>query len=313
MDYGWINFIFKGGLVIPKRKLFDEEYISDLDEKFDLDWYNIYFFGKTPKAIFKTEDTRVIKNVGVYFTYIYGKKTETISVYKTDLIKTNQRRWGVKIPHNFDVNNATLELDKNHTNSSELVFQLKDKQDKIVLRQGIEELDGYLNFKPEVIYIGKSKEIVKRLRNHSTLQKAYFSLKENEQLKLYLTHFTSGYGPNSLKARPNLEIVKLNLSSPKILNESYKIKYSLLERILINFFQPEYNIQHMKTELNKDELIKEELIKKDVKCVAINLDTGKYTHLQFWSKNQKSKSKTVSFNFDNPHKGFQSNYEGIRN
>lgn len=254
----------------------------------------------------------VVVNQGVNFAFKTKKGNETLSVGKSELINTNIKNWGLNLDNDFQINNSILSFRSELSSESELVFDLIHGKETYVLRQGIEELDEYLKFKPEVIYIGKSKNVVKRLRSHSTLLKSTFELLEHEEIMIYFIHFFSGYGGKIFETKLNSNVMDFNISSYDRLVENYKAKYGLLERLLINLFQPKYNSQHMKTDLDKDKLIKKELLENDVEWVAIDMYFGDNIMLDFWSPKKKNISKIVSLNFNKIENGFQKNYTAIK-
>ncbi|WMX12426.1 hypothetical protein [Aureispira sp. CCB-E] len=308
-----INYTFNIGFIIPKDKLYDDDYLQFLNKKMKGRWwFNLYFITKIPKIKYKIEATKIIKNEFINFSFSYKGKTQSLSIEINKFIQKNATQWGNHIPNTFNHSNTVLKFLPKESTINELTFILSDGTQSIKLIQHIVEVANYLQLKPEVVYIGKSKKIIQRIRNHSTVQKIFIELEEDKEILFNFVYFYSSYGGSLHNFDPNLNMMSLNFSNPNILPDEYKTKYGLLERILINLFQPKYNTQHMKTELVKDELIKEKLLNNNIKWVAINLYSPKISLLNFWSSNQKNSSKTVSFNFDKPYLGFLDNYEAVK-
>jgi hypothetical protein len=170
------------------------------------------------------------------------------------------------------------------------------------------DLDLELENYPEVIYLGQSVNMLNRLQSHKTLHKAVSQLADDEEIMIYLLTFKYGVGGISKLVNPNSETFNTWLRHDKS-SKNYLNRISLIERTLIYFFKPMFNIQHVRAKINQDVLVKQLLIKNKVDSVSIGV--GMYGKpFQFWSRHQPTPYEVSTFDFRCPALGFQ---EGLPN
>jgi hypothetical protein len=117
----------------------------------------------------------------------------------------------------------------------------------------------------------------------------------------YFINFKYGINDNG---RANKLMWNFMLETENRTGKNYRDKISLVERFLIYLFKPEYNDQHINTELSKDTLVKKILLKSGI--TQIFLCYAMYGNLyQFWSPNQRLKSDLISYDFEKSELGFQ--------
>lgn len=164
-----------------------------------------------------------------------------------------------------------------------------------------------IRISPEIIYVGQSKQVLNRFRKHSTILKAASSLNDDEELFLYFVTFKIGLGSEEGQVSPSSNLFNLTQNIDRK-NKSYWSLITILERILIFFFQPSLNELHTKTPIHLDNFINKLLIKEGVSGILLGLGiAGNFQN--FWSPKQKIKGDFASFNFKTPQKGFQSDID----
>lgn len=133
-------------------------------------------------------------------------------------------------------------------------------------------------------------------------------LKDSEELLHYFINFKIGYGGASGEINNEGRIMNILKDMDK--NSDYFSLIDVLERVLINFYQPIYNELHKNTALEKDTQIKELLRKEGVSGIYVGVDTEDKLH-NFWSGHQKLNSKSFSYSFDKPEQGFRDGLDGL--
>ena len=127
-------------------------------------------------------------------------------------------------------------------------------------------------------------------------------MKDDQDLRLYFTTFKFAYGGHRDFADPEGNVSQVWMSEHGKTKE-FKSKIDLVERFLIHFLRPEYNEQHVNSDIKKDSKVKELLLKNGVSSIWINF--GMHGNgFQFWSPNQPLKSDFVGFDFESQNPQF---------
>lgn len=164
-------------------------------------------------------------------------------------------------------------------------------------------LGAHIGNRPEILYIGYSLSPIKRLRKHEKIIKALDELEDDEEIRVYINTFKYYlFEKNNGKVITCLEDIRIKRGavSDKTLRDFMK----MTERILINYFQPELNDNHINMSIAFDPLLGELLIKNGIKFFggSFHMDGGEY--FDFYSKEQKLEKKEFYFNFLRPEIGF---------
>lgn len=124
-------------------------------------------------------------------------------------------------------------------------------------------------------------------------------------------HFVNlNFGFTNVQTNDFLLFNKLTLNSLNFFGFNYNKLVDLSERILINFFLPKLNINHIKTDIEKDKILNEIINEYDIQKVIWNYDLIGNSY-QFKSSNQKLQAKI--FNIDCFNKPFTFNLEKLDN
>lgn len=127
-----------------------------------------------------------------------------------------------------------------------------------------------LDFRGELIYIGRSKEVTQRTSEHEKFSKFYHQLNDDEELLFYFLEFDdSNLSIENYPVLNNFKIIT-NFEIDKITKEN---RIKLIEASLINYFQPIINVQEKRKDLRKSNKINEYLKKNDFTNIHIELIT----------------------------------------
>ena len=291
-----IHFRIDSVIPMTLKELHDESCIHMLKKVYNLEFFNIYYLSVVPRLKFDVFSIRVDKET-ICIRILDNKRPFD---YRMDKMPLVNREIPIK-----ELENLKYLGDQSTPDTICFNFTYSNQLYKVDIPIKLLDKD------PEILYIGKSKNIINRIRGHKTFMKMLSDVEDTTRVRIHLCSYNSMIGGKFGDKTFNSAITKLNFSDPISSKDSFEINYGLLEIMLINFYQPKYNIQHMKTDLDKENLIKENLIKPKVNGVSINMEFSKSPAFKFWSENMKGKSSTISFNFDEPHLGFGKGYQNL--
>lgn len=265
------------------RYLTDEELIKHIKSQVDFDDLLIYFLCKVKKLRFDLTDIGIDGNE-LELTIVVGGKN--------------------RVRTKFPFADKEFSIDFSESTEKELVIDIKDSPDKIYL---IPETVGQrlkLNFgnRPEIVYIGESLSIIGRLQKHEKIVETTSKLNDDEELRIYINSFKYSYiggiEDNIVFAIGNLGLNLKNLDKAEM-----KDIMRLTERVLIHFFQPEFNSDHKGLDITTDPLTKEILLQHKVTglYISYDIDTEFY---DFYTPSQALSNKTFYFNFNKPDNGY---------
>ncbi|MFV7790911.1 hypothetical protein ACNO6Z_08620 [Aliarcobacter lanthieri] len=245
-----LNFNLKGKLLVGNSKI-----------SFNYQLINLYFSFPTLNQYFNSKYDLI--------NYFYGSNT------KIDFLNKLYMRY--KFYKDFKINRNLSDSDgKNIYINSGLTKRITNESDELVIFSenllGLLDLNNSINnldFKGELIYIGKSKEITKRTSKHDKFSKFYSNLKDDEELLFYFLEFDdsnlsiNNYKALDFKVISNFEIDEISKSN----------RISLIEASLINYFKPILNCQEKNKDLTKSSKVKEYLLKNDFTSIHIEIIT----------------------------------------
>ncbi|WP_017732740.1 hypothetical protein [Nafulsella turpanensis] len=306
--------------ICPYRLLFFDKFFDPLSETDPFVYSNIYLFTRVKKNRFDLGKTRLINKRTLKTTIILGGKEyydltisffDTIPMFKM-LFKTRENFEDLL---SDDDDYWKCEIDSENSSSDKIHFFLHAKTgnaidfwlipENIEMAINIENQLGFKN-KPEVVYVGQSFQMSKRIKSHKTLHKAVSQLKDGEEIRLYFLTFKYGYGGHKDYFQMEGQVMDTWLSEFGMSKE-FKSKISLVERFLIHFLKPIYNEQHVNSNIMNDSLVK--TILTDNNIDVITLDFGVWgKSFEFWSPNQQLKTDCASFNFLKPDLGYQEGF-----
>lgn len=154
-------------------------------------------------------------------------------------------------------------------------------------------LDLDLNMKQEIVYIGQSKNISNRIKNHEKLIRAFASIGDNQDLLINFIKPSFGY--TDLKTQAIIHFNKGTLLKTNFVDMDYEKLINLTERILINFYQPILNSDFINIDFAKDNTIQRIKSKTnfDKLLFLTKLEGHSY---QFFTQNQKIKTDNFLIN-----------------
>jgi hypothetical protein len=308
-----IGYEIRTAKVCPYRFLFDNEFISRLQDTVEFKFSNIYFFCRVKKIRFDIDDTELINKRTLKTTLLIGdseRKTLTASFY--DLTGVFRNVHSTKEDYKDLVSDEDPFWDckfiKEESNTNTLVFKqiatpTNQAFDFIITPENFQfDLDLDLNNPPEVIYVGQSFRMLDRIQSHKTLNKAVSKLKDSEDLRLYFLTFKFGYGGHRDHTDFEGDVSKVWLSEYGKTKE-FKSKIDLVERFLIHFLKPELNEQHVLSKINEDSIVKHLLLENDVTAVTVSY--GMHGHgFQFWSQGRALAVDNFTFDFNDVDRGY---------
>lgn len=208
-----------------------------------------------------------------------------------------------KFYKDFKINKTLSDSDgKNIYINSGLTQKLTNETDELLLHGenlfGLLESNnsiGNLDFKGELIYIGKSKEITKRTSKHDKFSKFYSQLKDDEELLFYFLEFDdSNLSIENYTQLNNFKFIS-NLEVDEITKEN---RISLIEAALINYFKPVLNDLEKNNDLLKSNKVKEYLLKNNFTDIHIELIT--YGSISKFGNNviKHDNTHNIKFNLD---------------
>ena len=252
-------------IAVSPENIYNGAFLDELEQSCGLDNFNIYVICKTPLFKFDKSQTRIL--VGSILLKIITEK---------GII-------GCKYPTKNEFHKK-FSYDIKSSNDSILFFQDIQNKDNLTSVK-IEEFDSTFDFeiKPEILYIGKSKRMSKRLVLHETYQKILAQKPHNAKLRVYLMGFGTGLGGiyfEKSKFSPQVG----NLAFSETGDKYYEENYSILESVLINYFKPAYNTEYVNSDLRNTVRIKK-LINNGIKQIYFsNIKDPRLP--QVWSSNQ---------------------------
>jgi hypothetical protein len=192
-------------------------------------------------------------------------------------------------PLNFDLSNAKIDSSYPHStfriivDDNEILFAKSSVYYTMHTRNHTEEFDA------ELLYIGQSygkkreRKVSERLKNHSTLQKIYSEISQNNpdrEIWLNLLSFEqtmnmSFDGLSGTSKRKENDVQNAAIVMQKFTNNEFNEKeiINFTEAALIKYFRPKYNVVFKDIFPSIDHKSYKEAIDLDVNCVAFELDT----------------------------------------
>lgn len=156
-----------------------------------------------------------------------------------------------------------------------------------------------------IVYIGQSHKLKKRLQSHEKINRASAELGDEEELRLNFYEFR----PSGL-ARGGVEGLKIGRFIHELQQQyhsksskSYADFITLVERFMIYFYKPIYNVQHKKSKLNQDKKVKRLLLSRGINSISIGLGMNG-DNWTFRSDCQAIDSENAVFDFQNPKLDF---------
>lgn len=312
-----IFYEIQTSVVCPYRLLFLDDYFCSLSESDPFKYANIYLFAKVKKIRFDLSHTKLL-NKRTLKTIIYiGKDiTKEFSVSFFDFVPIFKNVFETKEKFedllSDDDDYWSCKIDFPNSSSDKIHFlqytKTGEQYDFWLIPENLEtaiEINNDLDFdnKPEVVYVGQSFHMSKRIKAHKTLHKAVSRLNDHEEIRIYFLTFKYGYGGH--EDFIDLEGQVFNTWLSKYGNsKEHKDRICLVERFLIHFLKPIYNEQHVNTDIVKDSLVKSILLRNNIDVMTINIGVyGKA--FEFWSPYQRIKTDYTSFNFLTPELGYQ--------
>jgi len=212
-------FFNKGMIAVAPENLYNKLFLEELESSYGMDSFNIYLICKIPPLKMEKSQTKIQGNL-INIRVTYGNKPFRIEYLVSKEVESAFHE------------NYSLEIES--SNDSILFFQHKHSEEKRFSIK-IEEFDSHFKIKPEILYIGKSKKVSKRLKLHETFQKILAEKPHSSRLRVYLMGFVTAYGGNSAYAKSDFssEVADLAFSSKGDLK--YKENYSIFESILNQF------------------------------------------------------------------------------
>jgi hypothetical protein len=273
-----------------ESSFFADKELTDLYfEKKEISESNIYFITIAKKILFDTKNLIINDNGDLKTNLIIGK---------TDLL----------LP--IEIKELKLKsINKDETNSKQITaLNVENQIVKFTPNAIVTNLDLNLKNDPEIIYIGQSYRMQERIKNHEKIIQAFSGLKDDEDLTMHFVNLNFGF--TNVQTNEFLLFNKLTLNSLNFFGFNYNKLVDLSERILINFFLPKLNINHIKTDIEKDKILNEIIYEYDIQKVICNYDLIGNSY-QFKSSNQKLQVKI--FNIDCSNKPFIFNMEKLGN
>ncbi len=297
---------------LPHRFLFDDSLIDSWRQTEGLDFYNIYFITVAKKLRFDLARTSV-NMLGELKTYIrvgdaHSQRVVT-HVHKCNPILFEALHKSMPfggVGKSFRIHRSTSDEralvihvdpigDGSFVPLSVLVENILDSETVQLATEGA----------PRVVYVGQSSRIIERLRSHERINETSAGLRDDEELRINLVQFRTSYLGSYLD-----DGWKFFLSRHDPTSEEFQNRVSLLERILISFFRPELNDQHVNTAPHNDTVVSRIVKRYDIGGLAVSV--GVHGALgKFWSPAQVTNDEVVSFTFVNPSLGFQPGLEAI--
>lgn len=273
----------------PYRNLDDNQMLSNFREPVNFKKFDIYFLCKTPKIRFYPESFNFSK--GIVEFKLKSKGTE--EYVQTKIKELIEYRVQEKI--SIQEEDLYLEIDEEMSSNKDIFVDVFEKGKKRA-KMGIplELVDDYLEIKPEIIYIGKSIDVVQRLRKHEKIVKINSKIDDDEEMRIYLLSFYV-YSEGYLNEKADNNIGKGKSSI------IFQNRLELVERLLINYFRPRFNEHYVNMELNQDKVINTNLISNGINEVKIKLHgnklTNRYNTFKFWSESKIKCESIINLKF----------------
>jgi hypothetical protein len=276
---------------MPHRWLF-EDFVNDkLLEEANFFGSHIYYLVRVPKIRYIAESAKIIKNkvVSVKITIAGNRIIHVLfPLRKLPFFKKINRK---------DISRMLFEVEpyinKNLSNQYELTVTFCMSKEEHITRIlpidsmiALQEID--VGFKPEIIYIGQSFDMLNRWKNHKQVNRAISTLKDDEELRLYFIHFRfiancENHGDSRWNAL--LDISNCN-------SEVFKDRISIIEQALIQFYRPELNTKHVD---GIADTASYQRISEATKIETIGLFLGMHgAAFQFYSQRQRLASEEIT-------------------
>jgi len=183
-------------------------------------------------------------------------------------------------------------VDISSTNGVELGIKIKlDTETRtlvVPLITFIAAQDIDFKFKPEIVYIGQSFNMVKRWRSHKQVNRVASILTDNEELRLYYIHFKFFASFNDFGDQRYNSLLDMSDRTSELFHD----RVSVLEQALIQFYCPSLNSQLVG---GKVETAPYKRIIETTNIKGISMSLGMHGHaFQFWSPQQQLPVEVVT-------------------
>ena len=300
----FFSYEIQRAFAFAHRRTFDEDIASVLGGDPSLQNYNIYAFTKSKKVRFDAEGCEVLWHDVVRVRVRCGHET-------AELLFVLYEHWDplsrcFPSPEAYRAVLSKVELDKKTSTDATLHLIVWFGGDrhvdlKVHIEMFLSALDLPFGGPPEVVYIGQTFSLKKRFRTHEQLNRAATLLDDDEDLRINLLSFKLGIMGDNPGSHMWDYVLHENMPG----SAQWRDKVDLLERVLIFFFRPMLNSQHVATPIEKDSVVN--AILRNNGITAVVLGTGmEGLQWQFWSRDQACESEhgVVCYDFEKRERGF---------
>lgn len=298
----FISFEILGATPIEHKHLYEQGIKLLADENESFQWANIYFFCRVNKRRFDLNCTKIVNFGMIKTTILVANKAHEVEASILRMVPAVE-----ELTH-ADPKSFEFVMDYQKSSAFKLYISLRckffpGKEVGISLNvTNFEHLpDIDLQNPPEIVYIGQSFRILDRVQEHKTLGKIVSELEDYHEIIIYFINFQYMYGGMN-----PVDQMWGFMSNVDQNSSDYKQKIALAERFLIYYFKPQYNEQHINTELYKDNKVRSILMQSGIELVALSCAMNGAMY-QFWSPRQALTTELVFYNFEAPQKGFYEN------
>lgn len=273
----FLRFNIKSSFLWETKNLFDEIFDNSLKNNKIFKESNHYLICRTKSLKFFTRNLSIQSHFILKFKLVVaGIKTETFKVDIRDLLEGEK----------FSLSKKEIKEDE--------IYILNDLGGKYIITPEILEtkFELLINNQPEIIYIGKSINLINRLtKAHKHIQLALSRRKDYENIRVYAIKFEYSYAGTNQETNTTYLLGNINTKMLDIKMDNSL--FELVERVLIHFFKPELNILHKQTNIKTDKRLQELVIDKNLNGVIFSYGMKEQAY-QFKSKYQVLKNETIT-------------------
>ena len=251
---------------------------------------HIYYLTFVPKIRFAAKKCTIIDSK-IFISFSVLQKTINTEISLTNIHPFKS--------HNFSCD-ALISLDlevKQSSNSSKFLSINSKTAKDIVFDLTVDTIlascDVNFDFKPEIVYVGQSFDLLNRWKNHQQINKANSIICDDYELRLYFIHFTfigsfESVGDKNFKS---LVVVKDRDS------REFRDRISVVEQALIQYYRPILNSQHLDGNVNTA-AFKRIIRNTGLKTMGLSLGMNEHA-FQFFSPNQVLNEENVILKIKN--------------
>ncbi|MEO9510626.1 MAG: hypothetical protein ABJN84_08030 [Flavobacteriaceae bacterium] len=274
----FLNFLIKESFLLAERNLHSKECIEQISKNECIKKSNHYFICSVEKTEFRLKRIKISNSHNIKLRFIIGgKKTKSYTFDLRRLIP------GIKFIY---LKNNSDNLKISVTNEMNQLFFLEPELFE-------KEYNINLNNPPNLLYIGKSINVIKRLtKGHHHLNKALSKKDDKTDIRIYFISLKYSYSglPNPDNQihyfLGNIDTSLLGISMDSDLME-------LIERVFIHFFKPKYNELHKNTDIKEDKRLQELIIEKGLNGLIFSYGMKGYAY-QFQSDLQPFQAEVIT-------------------